>query len=185
MLLLVVSVTAASALLVRQLYADQPPVRQAPVLPGDTAVPASQQPGPTNVEGTEDAVEHPLFGTIQDLLQRYFDAINNRNYALWQTTVTQDRIRAQPEQAWQDGYRSTRDGSIVIRRIEAAPTGSGRVTLSFTSAQDVEDAPPDLPVGCIRWHVVYPIELEADEWKIAASTTTAPQTQKQKCAVTS
>ena len=37
------------------------------------------------VQGTADATAHPLFNTVRDLLQTYFDAINGKDYDAWRT----------------------------------------------------------------------------------------------------
>ena len=103
-----------------------------------------------------DAAAHPSAFAVLAQLQRYFDAINAGDYAAWQTTVTPDRV--QPEQAWKDGYRSTRDGTIRIDRIDDEPGGALLVRVRFTSTQAVADAPPDLRVPRICWRSTLPMQ---------------------------
>ncbi|GAA4424123.1 hypothetical protein ACFQV2_09195 [Actinokineospora soli] len=172
--LLAVVVTAAGGLLARDLYAaSAQPVQQQPVVPSTSAVPPSEQPGSRAVQGTEDAIRHPMYETVRQLLQTHFDAINGRNYERWMTTVTSTHVKNRPEEEWRAAYRSTQDGSIVVHRIESGPPGSARVMLGFVSTQDVADAPPELPVKCIQWHVVYALAVENGAWRIDAGATGA------------
>ncbi|SDC59577.1 hypothetical protein SAMN05216174_10353 [Actinokineospora iranica] len=166
-------VTAAAGMLARDLYAapDRPP--PAPILPSESALPASAQPGPRDVRATQDATQHPLYETVRQLLQTYFDAINGKNYARWKTTVTDDRVKDMPEATWRAAYRSTQDGSIVVYRIETGPVNSARVLLRFVSKQDVADAPLELPVDCIRWNVIFPLAYTGGEWRLDAGPTAA------------
>lgn len=180
-LLITVIATALGALVARSVYADQtvtlpPAIEQSP-----SSVPPSEQPGPADVKGTTDATTHPLYRTVQPLLQRYFDAINSRNYEAWASTVTQERREAQPEPNWQGDYSTTRDGSIIVYRIEASGDGTARVLLQFTSTQDQADAPQELPVTCIQWNVVWAFAKERGEWKLAAGSTSASP-QHEACA---
>jgi hypothetical protein len=172
-LLITVIATALGALVARSLYADQPPAPPAAVEPSSSSVPPSEQPGPAEVKGTADATAHPLYTALQPLLQRNFDAINARDYPAWAATVTKTRQEAQPRDRWEWEYSTTKDGSIVIYRIEASGDGTARVLLQFTSTQTVEHAPEELPEKCIHWNVVWGFSKEKGEWKLAAGSTSA------------
>ena len=170
MLLITVIATAVGGLLARTYYAGQDTDPPAAVIPSQTSVPPSERPGPKQVGGTQDATDHPLYKTVRDLLQRYFDSINGRNYDKWLATVTADRAQLQPEPAWRTAYRSTEDGSAVIYRIELGDDDdTARVLLTFVSTQDEADAPSELPSDCIQWSVVFPLIQEQDGWKLDAS----------------
>jgi hypothetical protein len=162
----------------RYLVATQP-VRQA-VLPGDGELSPDEQPGSRSVEATADATTHPLYETVRQLLQTYFDAINGKRYDRWKTTVSKRRIEVQPQDDWEFAYRSSRDGSIVVYRIESGPTDSARVMLGFTSVQDPQDAPLELPVDCIRWRVIFPLTVEDGTWKLDSGPTAASP-QHEEC----
>ncbi|SFB59217.1 hypothetical protein SAMN05216266_12354 [Amycolatopsis marina] len=168
MLVVVVSLTVGAGLLAREVYR----------LPGDVAVPMvtvpstsslapDEQPGSPTVELTPGAAAHPEHESVRQLLQTYFDAINGRSYERWMTTVTADRIQVQPRREWLVDYRSTRDGSIIVRRIETRADQRLHVLVGFTSTQDPEDAPVGLPVGCIRWNLTLPLQQENGQLKIA------------------
>lgn len=183
-LLITVLATAAGALAARSVYAvDQRPIdRSAPTTtpgptPGATPSP-SKQPGSPTVGGSADAVEHPLYGTVRQLMQRYFNAINSRNYAAWRTTVVEQRIKDNPEEKWRRDFQSTKDGSIVVNRIELGQRDTAVVLMTFTSTQDPADAPKDLPVGCLRWSIVFPLVHRDDGWKIDESPGSSPPAER-------
>lgn len=174
--LITVIATAVGGLLARTWYEDPGPATPDPVVPSSTSLPPGEQPGSKDVRGTPDATVHPLYQTVRGLLQRYFDAINERDYVAWQSTVISERVERQPEEKWRADYKSTEDGSIVIFRIEQGDEDTARVLMTFTSVQDPADAPQELPVECIHWNVVFPLILEEDDWKLDASpASAAPQ----------
>ena len=176
-LVVVIALTAVGALIARDRYQEpSTPPQDSAVLPTTTSVPPAAQPGPRVVVGTEDATAHPLYEQTRTLLQTFFDAINNRDYDKWRSVVTRVRAEQQPEDVWVRSYRSSHDGSIVIYRIEMGRDGTARVLLSFVSTQDVKDAPPELPVSCIRWHVVFPLTAVDGTWLVDAGPTgSSPQ----------
>ncbi|MFL6123059.1 hypothetical protein [Actinophytocola sp.] len=171
-LLITVIATALGALVARSVYADQP-LPPAAVRPSTSSVPPSEQPGPPAVQGYADATAHPLYNTLHGLLQRYFDAINTKDYAAWSATVTTARRQAQPEEDWRTAYKTTRDGSITVYRIETAGADAAQVLLHFTSTQDPQDGPPEMPVGCIEWNVVWAFAKEKGEWRLAIGPSSA------------
>lgn len=164
--LVTVIATAIGGLLARNLYETPEPGAPDPVLPTETSRPLEEQPGSGVVRGTKDAVAHPLFETVRAVLQTYFDAINRKDYESWTGTVTQNRIESLRKETWLKDYRSTTDGNIVVYRIEVAEEDTARVLMKFTSVQDPPDAPPELQVPCIHWHVVFPLVREDSGWKI-------------------
>ncbi|TNC22416.1 hypothetical protein FG385_25620 [Amycolatopsis alkalitolerans] len=164
----VVSLMVGGGLLAREVYRT-PDVQQDAILalPSSTARPPGQQPGPGTVELTPDAAAHPLHEDVRRLLQRYFDSINNRDYDAWRTTVTKARIQAKSRPAWLHDYRSTKDGSPLVYRIDAASDEDLRVLLGFTSVQDPLDAPDALPgSSCVHWKLTLPVTLESGNWRI-------------------
>lgn len=179
-LLITVIATAVGGLLARTVYEDPGPSAPPAALPTQTSIPPSEQPGSGTVRGTLDATTHPLYGTVREVLQRYFDAINERDYAAWQETVTQARIERQPERKWRTDYRSTKDGNILIYRIELGEEDTAVVLMRFTSIQNPVDAPQELPVDCIHWNVVFPLVRQDGAWKLAAGSASASP-QHERC----
>jgi hypothetical protein len=129
---------------------------------------AGPPPGSGIVQLSPDAAAHPQADAVRALLQRHFDAINNHDYPAWTSTVVSQRARDTPEQTWQASYSTTRDGSIVVQRIEPVPSGSV-VLLSFISTQDATKAPPSLHgATCTRWWVSYRVVVERGQQRIDA-----------------
>jgi hypothetical protein len=179
-LVVVIALTAVGAMIARDRYREPEvtPQRTA-VLPTTTPMPSAAQPGSPEVVGTEDATAHPLYEQARVLLQTFFDSINSKNYDEWRSSVTRDRADSMPESKWQSDYESSKDGSVVIYRIELGRAGMARVLLTFVSTQDVRKAPPELPVSCIRWHVVFPMTVEDGTWRVdTGSTGLSPQHEK-------
>lgn len=177
--LIAMIVTIAGGLVARVVYADPPDTGATGAVPVQQSLAPNEQPGDATVMVTKDAKDHPLYETVKQLLQTYFDAINAKSYSRWQSVVSAQRAKKQPEQDWRTAYRTTHDGSIVILRIESSPTDVARVLLMFTSVQDPRDAPPEMPEPCIHWRLVFPLALEAGAWKLDAGlTSSAPQHDK-------
>ncbi len=129
--------------------------------PGTTTTPpASEEPGPATVQFSPDAREHPEAPAIQQLLTAYFEAINNKSYEKWRGLVTAEVGQAFTSEQWHAAYSSTKDGSILVRRVINASGGTLRVMLTFTSTQDVDKSPQDNPSTCSRWQAIYTLGWE-------------------------
>jgi hypothetical protein len=178
--LIAVCVTAAAALLARQIFAEPVAANPPAAVHTSSSIPPEAQPGPPTVGARTDAAAHPLYETVRRLLQAHFDAINSKDYQGWRAVVTRRRAQNQPEREWQVSYRSTRDGNIVVYRIEAGPPGTARALVNFTSVQNPEDAPLELPERCIQWRVVLLLTIEGGEWKIDSGPTSATP-QHERC----
>ncbi|KAA2264319.1 hypothetical protein F0L68_07825 [Solihabitans fulvus] len=160
---LVVATSVAGGLLAREYYhrpQDQTP-RPVAVQPSvQQSVPRSEQPGDGAVKLSIDAAAHPDGEQVRAMLQRMFDAINSRQYAAWLAVVSARRSVPIAEEAWQSGYETTRDGTILVQRIETTGDSNLHVLLSFVSTQKPEKAPAEMPLPCLRWRVVYPMVFE-------------------------
>lgn len=141
---------------------------------GSVVAPA-EQPGPRTVTLVAGVRAHPAAGEVRALLQEYFDAINMGDYERWSSTVTAERVQNTGRRAWAAQYRSTLDGSVVVHRLEARPGGGLTALLSFTSVQNPVDAPPEIPLPCLRWRVSYPLAGEPGELRLAATSPDATQ----------
>lgn len=174
-----VVVTAVAAVVAHGLYHRTPVLAPIPVATGTpSVVPSSAEPGPGAVSVTPDVLRDPVHADVQRLLQRYFDAINDRRYDEWRSVVTVTMASQKSRQAFLAGYESTRDGSILVYRVDRALDGGLRVLLSFHSTQSPADAPQGHQVGCLVWQVVWPLSWDAKEaqWKVdAGPTATSPQ----------
>ena len=171
--LVVLVAAAAAGFVLRELQRGPSADAGDPPASTTSAVPASEQPGSALVRLVADVEAHPDADQVRTLLQDYFDAINAGDYMLWSSTVTASRVQNIGRSAWREQYRSTLDGSIVVHRLEPRPGGGLIALLSFTSVQDPVDAPPDLPVRCLRWQVSYSLIDEGDDLRLAATSPNA------------
>jgi hypothetical protein len=115
--------------------------------------------GSSEVQLSAGAAIHPAAERVRAQLQRHYDAINDGDYAAWRETVVEARSDALPEDEWQDAYESTRDGTIRVDRIDAAPGQDAGVLVRvrFVSSQALEDAPADLRAPRICWRSTLPM----------------------------
>ncbi len=116
---------------------------------------AGYQSGPIEdqtVRLSDQAGAHPRAHDVQAVLQQYFDAINNRDYASWMGAVSADQSAPQTEEQWTKDYSTTVDSNLAVMVISDDPL---RARTMFTSEQDVALAPATLPVTCINWDITY------------------------------
>jgi hypothetical protein len=118
---------------------------------------AGQGAGAPTVELSADAERHPSGIAVRGQLQRYFDAINSRDYGLWSAAVVPARVAQQSRNQWLAGIDSTVDGTIRVDRVD--DLGGGRVLalVRFVSTQSLEDAPAGLTVPRICWRASMPM----------------------------
>jgi hypothetical protein len=178
---LVAVVVAVAALIAHDLYHQAAAATTGPAAPpGQSSVPSSEEPGPTTVAFAQDVADYPQRALVLTVLQAYFNAINDKRYEEWVAVVTPALAAEQTRQGFLNGYRSTRDGSIYVYRVDTAPDNGVRVLLSFTSTQSPADAPPNFPHTCIRWQVVVPLawDPKMKQYEVDAGITgSSPQTQ--------
>ena len=180
----VVVITGAAlgtGLVVRELYQRPPEAKGSPVVQSSPSQPAANLPGDDEVRLSVDAFAHPDSQRVQALLQHYFDAINEHDYDKWRAAVTKERRNGTTRDAFVKGYATTRDGSIVVQRIESEPAADRlRVLMNLVSTQDLPNAPSDFQEGCIRWRVVYPLLWEDGELRLDQGLETG-QPQRERC----
>jgi hypothetical protein len=122
--------------------------RVTPMPPGYSAGPS----GDGTVQLSSAATEHPRAKDVRQTLQRYFEAINGRDFDSWLTVVAADQAADQTADDWARKYSTTVDSNQMVADIQDDPL---RVRLMFTSEQDVEFAPKQLPATCINWDLTY------------------------------
>jgi len=154
----------AAGMVGRTAYSRPAEAKGTPVVQSSSAGPV---PGSAEVRLSPDSFTHPDRTAVQRVLQGYFDSINSRDFAAWRSVVSARRVAATPEAGWVAAYETTRDGGVVVQRVESDVVSRRlRVLISFVSTQDVAKAPVALPEGCIRWRVVYVLVWEGAELKV-------------------
>ncbi|MBE8523823.1 hypothetical protein ILP97_41130 [Amycolatopsis sp. H6(2020)] len=179
----VLSVTVGGGLLARELYrqpdqqADDTAVTLSTPSPSSSGAPAAAG---DDVRMTDDAKRHPQGDAVRRVLQKYFAAINTKQYQQWVAVVTDERAAGQSQSAWLKGVRTTKDSDALVYRIERSSGNSLRVLVGFTSRQNVEDAPLFFREPCIKWRLVMPLVVEDEALKVAA-VDGGPPPEHEKC----
>jgi hypothetical protein len=178
----VLSVTVGAGLLARELYRrpDQP-AEDTSVAASTSSTASSGAPGAADeVRMTDDARAHPQADAVRRVLQKYFAAINSKQYQQWTAVVTAERAAGQSQNDWKKGVRTTKDSDALVYRIERSSGSSLRVLVGFRSEQDVEDAPLFFREPCIKWRLVMPMVIEKAALKVAA-VDGGPPPEHEKC----
>ena len=162
--------TAVGGLVARNIYQPAPSSAATPpaAAPPPTTTSGAQvdPPGPPTVQLSIDAAASPYGSAVQQVLQKYYDAINAQDYEAWDSVVTASLAAANPKPTWTGAYSTTKDGGMYVYRIDAAPNSALRVLLSFTSTQSIDKAPPFAPYTCINWHSVLPLVRQDGGWRV-------------------
>ncbi|MFD4670156.1 hypothetical protein ACFWNN_10505 [Lentzea sp. NPDC058450] len=168
----------AAGMVGRALYLRPAEAAGSPAVPSSSVV--GPLPGSAEVRLSPDSFTHPDRTAVQRVLQAYFDSINTLDFPGWRSVVSAKRVSTQREETWIAAYESTRDGGMVVQRIESDVLGRRlRVLISFVSTQDVAKAPPAFPEKCIRWRVVYVMTWEGGALKVDdAPESRTPQMEK-------
>lgn len=123
--------------------------------------------GPVAVTLSASAEASPDAQPVEDLLTRYYTAINRHDYDAWLTTVSTSQAKRNRDD-WTEGYSTTRDSDVYVSDIYTK--GSNLlVRIQFVSHQAVQYAPTSLPVDCIRWDVTYLIVDEGTGLRVGNS----------------
>ncbi|HEY7277461.1 MAG TPA: hypothetical protein VH594_15930 [Trebonia sp.] len=82
------------------------------------------------------AADDPAEPQVEAYLNRYFAAINSRNYDAYQSLLDAQEQQGNSRSTFESGYATTKDSNEVLTGIEH--TGGGRLTanVSFTSKQN-------------------------------------------------
>ncbi|PWK81810.1 hypothetical protein C8D88_116223 [Lentzea atacamensis] len=171
--------SVAAGMVGRTVYSRPAEAKGEPVVPS-SSVSGAALPGGSEVRLSPDSFTHPDRTSVQKVLQKYFDAINERDFAGWRGVVSARRASQAVEKTWLAAYETTQDGGVVVQRVESDVVARRlRVLISFVSTQDVSKAPVAMPEPCIRWRVVYVMVWEGGELKVdEAPENRTPQMEK-------
>jgi hypothetical protein len=88
---------------------------------------------------------------VLDYLNRYFSAINSRNYAAYQSLLDAQQQAGNSRSTFDSGFATTRDSNEVLTGIEQ--TGGGHLTanVSFTSHQNPANSADGS--ACNNWQI--------------------------------
>ena len=110
------------------------------------------------------AALYPGAGAIEAVVNRYFQAINGRDYAAYQATQSPGIAMTEPQ--FQAGFKSTRDSNVLITGITTMPGGQPAADVTFTSRQQPQDGPDG--ESCTNWHVTMYFDGSAGTYTVGA-----------------
>jgi hypothetical protein len=153
-------------------------LRQAPAARGPAVLHSSAPAGPSTPIGSAPASAppaglaslapaaalYPGASAIESVVNRYFQAINGRDYSAYQ--ATQSPGIAMTESQFQAGFASTRDSAVLITGITTMPGGQPAADVTFTSWQQPQDGPEG--ESCTNWHVTMYFDGSAGTYAIGA-----------------
>jgi len=89
---------------------------------------------------------------VAAFLDRYFTAINARDYQTYSLLLSPALRQGQTEQQFASGYRSTVDSAETLVSISTAANGDLVAAVTFTSHQNPADS-PDQQQTCTDWSI--------------------------------
>lgn len=93
---------------------------------------------------------NPAAPKVEALLNRYFGAINTRNYTEYSSVLDAQMRANNPSSSFYSGYATTKDSAETLTSISS--TGGGlAATVSFTSHQSPADSVDNSP--CNDWQL--------------------------------
>jgi hypothetical protein len=125
--------------------------------------PASAPPGDLASLAPAAAL-YPGASAIEAVINRYFQAVNSRDYAAYQ--ATQSPGIAMTASQFQAGFESTQDSDVLITGITTMPGGQSAADVTFTSRQQPQDGPEG--ESCTNWHVTMYLDDSAGTYTIGA-----------------
>jgi len=138
--------------------ADSPP----PSSPAPSS-PAPSSAGPVAIgPGASPDANAPA---VAAFLDRYFTAINARDYQTYSSLLSPALQQGQTEQQFASGYRSTVDSSETLVSISTAANGNLVAAVTFTSHQNPADS-PDHQQSCTDWTISLYLEQDGGSYLI-------------------
>ena len=110
------------------------------------------------------AALYPGASAIESVVNRYFQAINGRDYSAYQ--ATQSPGIAMTASQFQAGFESTQDSAVLITEITTMPGGQPAADVTFTSRQQPQDGPEG--ESCTNWRVTMYFDGSAGTYTIGA-----------------
>jgi D-alanyl-D-alanine carboxypeptidase/D-alanyl-D-alanine-endopeptidase (penicillin-binding protein 4) len=90
---------------------------------------------------------------VQTTLGRYFQGINDHNYAEYQSAHNAQEQATEPKSAFGTGYGSTEDSGMTLVALQSTADGGESATVTFTSRQAAAASIDGS--ACNNWRVTY------------------------------
>ena len=96
-------------------------------------------------------MSNPAEPEVEAYLNRYFNAINTRNYSEYNSLLDAEKQQSDSESSFDSGFATTKDTDEVLTGITDTDGGSVTANVSFTSHQSSSDSVNQN--ACTNWHV--------------------------------
>jgi hypothetical protein len=93
----------------------------------------------------------PAEPRVEAYLNRYFGAINSRNYNAYNSLLDAQEQQGNSQSTFESGYATTKDSNEVLTGIEHTSGGTLTANVSFTSRQDPANSVDGST--CNNWHI--------------------------------
>jgi zinc-ribbon domain len=136
------------------------PSARSPAGTSDPTGPATSGPAPPGsspglVVAAPALAERPETAEVVALLERYFTAINDKDYTAYRDSLVGGPQR-KTEEEFRTDFRSTQDREVRLLGLRPAGERALAASISFVSTQDPELAPDGMS-ACLRWSASFPL----------------------------
>ena len=100
---------------------------------------------------------------MADVFNRYFNGINNHDYATYSSALTAGARANQPESTFNTGYETTTDSNETVTAINGCGASLSAV-VTFTSNQDPKDSVDGS--ACNNWQITFPLAAQGNGYLI-------------------
>jgi hypothetical protein len=109
----------------------------------------------------------PLTPTVVDLVTRYVESINEKDFATYRSLFTAALQSTLDIDSLAEGYRSTHDSDVQLLQVGDSGDGRTAAQLGFVSTQDAVDGPDGLT--CTVWAITLFLQPEAGRLAIGVA----------------
>jgi hypothetical protein len=135
-----------------------------------TSPSASAPPSPTQtgtVQVAPDVASNPAEPRVAAYLNRYFNAINTRNYSEYNSLLDAENQQSDSKSSFDSGFATTKDSDEVLTGITDTSGGSLTANVSFTSHQSPADSVDQS--ACNNWRVSLYLVLQGNGYVMTAA----------------
>jgi hypothetical protein len=133
---------------------------------GTPTPPVTPSVGNDVVSVSAQAAAHPLTPTVVDVVTRYVQSINDKDFVTYQSLFTAGMRAKLDTASLARGYRSTQDSEVQLVQVGESGDGRTAASIRFVSTQDAADGPDGQT--CTVWAVVLFLQPEAGRLVIGA-----------------
>jgi hypothetical protein len=107
---------------------------------------------------------------VEVTLSRYFQGINNHDYAEYQSAHNAQVQATEPQSAFKSGYGSTADSGMTLVSLDSTPNGGESATVTFTSHQSAGSSIDGST--CNNWQLTFFLVPQGTGYLIGAAPST-------------